>query len=115
MKQLSMLIICGSALLAACSTSMAVPGDCATITLGDQALSADVLVRRTGMAEAEAENMIDGVPFGQRNSEWNGLKKLVEPGDELWFYRDNRAMAGAEGYLLVRECDVVAFVMTTKY
>lgn len=115
MKSFSMLVIAGAALLAACSTSMSAPGDCESITLGDQVISADSLVRQVGVAEAEAEAMKDGVPFGTRNAEWNDLKALIRPGDEIWFYRDNRAMAGAEGYVLVRDCDVVAFVMTTKY
>jgi hypothetical protein len=115
MKQLPMFIICGAALLAACSTSMTVPGDCVSITLGDQTLSPDMLVRQTGVAEAEAESMRDGVPFGERNAEWLQLKNMIKPGDEVWFYRDNHTMAGAEGYLLLRDCDVVAFVMTTKY
>ncbi len=115
MKSLTLFAIVSAALLAGCSTSMSAPGDCDSITLGDQVVSADALVRQVGLAEAEAEAMKDGIPFGSRNAEWNDLKALIQPGDQVWFYRDNRAMAGAEGYVLVRDCDVMAFVMTTKY
>lgn len=115
MRRLSVVLICGVLLTGACTTSMTVPGDCETVTLGERKLSTEMLIKRVGVAEAEAENLRDGVPFGDRNEEWMELKKLIQPGDEVWFYRHNRTMAGAEGYLLVRECDVVAFVMTTKY
>lgn len=99
----------------ACATPMAAPGDCAAIKLDNETIETEALIHEVGVAEVEAKNLRDGVPFGDRHAEWEKLKGELQPGDELWLYRDNRAMAGAEGYLLVRDCEVIAFVMTTKY
>ncbi|MDX1584094.1 MAG: hypothetical protein R3338_10895, partial [Thermoanaerobaculia bacterium] len=89
--------------------------DCASVMIGGETLSSDVLIERVGLARAEHENLRDGVPFGERNEEWENLKSAIEPGDNIWFYRDNRTITGAEGYVVVRDCEVVAFFMTTKY
>lgn len=115
MKELSTLIISSICILAACTTSMSTPADCDRIAIEGETLPGDVLVHRTGVAEAESKNLRDGKPFGDRNHEWEELKAEIEAGDELWLYRDNRTMSGAEGYVLVRNCEVVAFVMTMKY
>ena len=113
-QKISMFAAC-ALLSAACATVQPAGAECSSVRLGDQTLPSEVLIERVGVAEAEARNMRDGVPFGPRNKEWNALKREMIEGDEVWLYRDNRTIAGAEGYVLVRDCEVVAFVMTVKY
>lgn len=48
----------------------------------------------------------DALPFGRINWQWEGLKSVMQPGDELWTYASPpetwRALAGRAGLVVVR-------------
>jgi hypothetical protein len=68
------------------------------------------------VAELEAEHLVDSVPFGFCNGEWEALKAEMLPGDELWRFssppEDWERRMGWEGVALVRDGEVVRFVVT---
>jgi hypothetical protein len=69
-------------------------------------------LRRTAtIEELEAEHLLDGIPFGFCNGEWQALKSKVQPGDEIWTFsspqEDWERMMGWEGIALVREGEIV--------
>lgn len=109
------LLVTALALAASACSTTTVPEECRSIVIAEETLSKDALIQRVGVAEAERQYLDDGVPFGERNAEWEALKESMESGDQLWFYRDNRTIVGAEGFVVVRNCEVVGFFITTKY
>jgi hypothetical protein len=77
------------------------------------------LVRRTTIAEAEAENLVrdsrlgpDPIPFGWANASWSKLLAQVQPGDELWEYdscqEDWDRLMGSSGFVLIRGGQIIA-------
>jgi hypothetical protein len=85
----------------------------------------DWLVKPTTVEEAEAAHMVtakelgpDPVPFGYINADWKALLAQMQEGDELWEFRsppetwDKKHMAGREGIALIRNCEVVAVIVT---
>jgi hypothetical protein len=75
-----------------------------------------LLRRKATVAEWESEFMLDGIPFGFCHREWESLKCMMQPGDEVWFFSsdagDWERMMGWEGMALVRGDEVVDFFLT---
>jgi hypothetical protein len=99
----------------ACRTAYDAPGNCRRIIYGNQELPAKYFTTTVSIEEVERENMINGSPFGNRNGDWAGFRSQVTEGDEIWRYRDIGPLAGAEGYALIRDCEVIAFITSIKY
>jgi hypothetical protein len=76
----------------------------------------EYLRRKATAAEWEAEHLIEGVPFGYCNREWEALKSKMEPGDEIWFWSSDeeswKQMMGWEGMALVRRSEIIDFFLT---
>ena len=76
----------------------------------------DLLRRKATAAEWEAEHLLEGVPFGYCNREWELLKAKMEPGDEIWFWSTDeeswKQMMGWEGMALVRHGEIIDFFVT---
>lgn len=76
----------------------------------------EYLRRKATVPEWEAENLLDGVPFGHCHREWGALKARMEPGDEVWFWSSDeeswRRMMGWEGMALVRRGEIVDYFLT---
>ena len=77
------------------------------------------------VAEVEAKHVVeleddDGtkrrVPFGYCNRDWAELVSLMQDGDELWSYSSSDEswanLAGRMGYVLLRDDEVIAGVLT---
>jgi hypothetical protein len=84
----------------------------------------DWLQKRITIAEAEEANMArtdrlgpDAVPFGFMNREWREFVAKVCEGDELWEFTSPHEtwvdLAGREGIAMVREGEIVAFILTS--
>jgi hypothetical protein len=71
----------------------------------------ELLRRKGSVAEFEAEHMVNGVPFGYCNHDWEALKMKMLPGDELWFWssdpEDWKRLMGWEGIALVRDGEII--------
>ena len=89
--------------------------------------SDDIIIRwlqsQTTIDEAEAANMVkddqlgpDPVPFGFINEEWKELLKQMQEGDELWEFESPpetwENLAGRKGIALIRNCQVIAYIVT---
>jgi len=76
----------------------------------------EYLRRKATVAEWEAEHLVDGIPFGHCNREWEALKAKMEPGDEVWFWSSDeeswKRMMGWEGMALVRRGEIVDSFLT---
>jgi hypothetical protein len=83
------------------------------------------LTNPTTVEEAEAAHMVradalgpDPVPFGYINADWKALLAEMQEGDELWEFKsppetwDKDHMAGRKGIALIRNCKVVAAIVT---
>jgi hypothetical protein len=81
------------------------------------------LQRQTTVEQAEADNMVsdqdlgpDPVPFGFINKEWRELLAQMQEGDELWEFESPpetwENLAGRQGIALIRDCKVVAVIVT---
>lgn len=70
------------------------------------------------LRRVEMEHTVQGRPFGFLHKEWTRLKGSMRPGDELRFYtsedRDWEALAGEEGYVAVRNGEIVAQIITSR-
>ena len=68
--------------------------------------------------QVELEHAVDGKPFGLLHKEWSRLKGSMRLGDELRYYsspwEDWDAFAGEEGYVLVRNGNLVARIVITR-
>jgi hypothetical protein len=75
-----------------------------------------LLRRKSTVAEFEAEQLVDGIPFGYCNREWEALKAKVQPGDEVWFWssdpEDWERFMGWEGIALVRNGEIIDSFIT---
>jgi hypothetical protein len=75
-----------------------------------------LLIRKAAVSEWEAENMVDGLPFGGCNREWVAMLGKMEPGDEVWFWSTDeeswRRLMGWEGMALVRAGEVIDSFLT---
>ena len=76
---------------------------------------------KTSISDAEKQEtatvIVDGtqtaVPFGHINHEWENLKRQYEKGDCIYHYRtDCGPLCGSEGYLLIRNGNVIDWVLT---
>jgi hypothetical protein len=60
----------------------------------------------------------DGVPFGYLNGEWERLKAMMLPGDELWGFCSPpdswQHLAGRAGYALIRNGEVIDCIVTLE-
>jgi len=74
------------------------------------------LQRKATIEELEAEHLVNGIPFGFCNSEWNDLKSKIQAGDELWTFssppEDWDRLMGMEGIALVRGGVIVESFIT---
>jgi hypothetical protein len=74
------------------------------------------LRHRATIPELEADQLIEGVPFGFCNAEWEALKQKMCPGDELWTFssppEDWERRMGFEGIALLRDGEIVDFFIT---
>src|SRR4029078_12158664 len=66
--------------------------------------------RKVTTAEAESATLIDSVPFGAINEEWNKFKGQLRESDELWYFCTPEETwttlfprCGLEGYVIVRD------------
>jgi hypothetical protein len=75
------------------------------------------LSEKVSIAQAEAENMSDGRPFGYLHLKWERLKAHMARGDELWEFRSPPNtwihLMGREGYAVVRNGQIVESLITT--
>lgn len=75
------------------------------------------LVEQVIMENIEHDNLVDGIPFGFMNKEWTEFKTMIQPGDQIWFFNTPinswGALMGQKGYVLIRNCKIVA-KMTTE-
>jgi hypothetical protein len=66
--------------------------------------------------QAEAQNMVDGIPFGASSDSWKRLKDQLQSGDSLWTYcspfESFKALAGRCGIAIVRDGRVVMQLVT---
>jgi len=74
------------------------------------------LTERISFEQAEADNAIDGVPFGAQANKWKAFKLKAQPGDEVWRFSSPpeswRALAGRAGIALVRNGEIVEKFVT---
>jgi hypothetical protein len=66
--------------------------------------------------QAEAQNMVDGIPFGAGSDSWKRLEDSLQSGDSLWAYcspfESFKALAGRCGIAVVRDGRVVMQLVT---
>lgn len=59
--------------------------------------------------------LVESVPFGRQNSEWEEIKQNISPGDCLFHYRSDEEswnkLSGREGYILIRRGRPVAGIL----
>jgi hypothetical protein len=76
------------------------------------------LLRRASVCELEAEHLVNGVPFGFCNTEWEALKAKIQLGDEVWTFsspqEDWDLLMGWEGIALVRAGEIADFFVTAQ-
>jgi hypothetical protein len=76
------------------------------------------LGKEISVEQAEADNMVQGVPFGAMNKEWMQLKRSFQPGDSLWTYCSSpasfKALAGRCGMALVRNGKIINQMTTIE-
>ena len=76
----------------------------------------DFLRRKATIAEWEVERLVNGVPFGFCNNEWQAMKSKMRSTDEIWFWSSDEKsweqMMGTEGMALVRHGEIVDFFVT---
>jgi hypothetical protein len=74
------------------------------------------LDRAISTEQAEAQNLVDGVPFGAESGSWQSLKDSLQSGDSLWTYcsplESFKALAGRCGIAVVRDGRVVMQLVT---
>lgn len=74
------------------------------------------LQSKATVLELEAEQLINGVPFGFCNGEWEALKSAMQTGDEVWRFssptEDWERLMGWEGVALVRSGQIIQCVVT---
>jgi hypothetical protein len=74
------------------------------------------LDKQISVEQAEADNLVQGLPFGAMNDRWKLLKASLQPGDALWTYCSSwesfKALAGRCGIALVRNGKVVNALVT---
>ena len=87
---------------------------CPQSTLERWPIPAAWLIEKVDFEQVESDHMYQGVPFGRMNDEWKELLDQRRDGDQLWSY-DSRQNWGMEGYLLVRDCEVVYNLVTAQY
>ena len=87
------------------------------------ALKWNLITKYGSVKEAEAANMVTDarlgdapVPFGFYNDAWNQLLSTMQDGDELWTFATSEEswehLAGRAGVSLVRDGEIVRFVVT---
>lgn len=93
---------------------------------GDKARSAPVgegnvipkqwLDHTISVEQAEAQNMVDGIPFEASSESWKRLKDSLQSGGILWTYcspsESFKALAGRCGIAVVRDGRVVMQLVT---
>ena len=74
------------------------------------------LDQEISVEQAEAQNMVDGIPFGVNSSAWKRLKDSLQGGGRLWTYCSSyesfKALAGRCGFAIVRDGRVVMQLVT---
>jgi hypothetical protein len=74
------------------------------------------LDQEISVEQAEAKNMVDGIPFGANSSAWKRLKDSLQDGGRLWTYCSSyesfKALAGRCGLAVVRDGRVVMQLVT---
>jgi hypothetical protein len=73
---------------------------------------------RKGMAKREPDEKRRKqlqLPMGFNNDNWERLKRMIEPGDELWEYctskRSWNELTGSAGFELIRNGEVIAEIV----
>jgi len=78
---------------------------------------------KISVEEAEAKNLVEDkrlgdepIPFGFINYQWLNLIESMHEGDELWEFRSPQKswdrFAGREGICVVRDGEVVGYIIT---
>lgn len=79
-------------------------------------MTKELLIRKASRSEWEAEHLVNGVPFGFCNREWEALTSKKNEGDEIWFWSTNQMswdeLMGMEGMALVRGSEIVDWFIT---
>jgi hypothetical protein len=74
------------------------------------------LDRQISVEQAEAQYMVEGVPFGAQAGEWTKLKNSLGADDNLWTYCSSyesfKALAGRCGIAVVHDGKVVRHLVT---
>ena len=59
---------------------------------------------RVSVEQVESNPILDyQQPLSEESAEWKELKQRLQPGDEIWTFRDPRDYKGLRGLLLVRD------------
>lgn len=81
----------------------------------------DWLLRPIPWDEAEARHTYDGVPFGRQAERWKRLVATIEadPKAQLWSFCSppetwtTFPLRGMEGYAVIKEGNIIDFILTT--
>jgi hypothetical protein len=87
----------------------------ASIAQGD-VIPKQWLDQEVSIEQAEAKNMVEGIPFGASSAEWKRLRDSLQGGDSLWTYcspiESFKALAGRCDIAIVRDGRVVMQLVT---
>lgn len=76
------------------------------------------------IAEIESESLVEvshcvdcpQVPFGYANNAWEAFKATAQEGDEIFYFRSDtaswNALAGRQGFALIRKGTIVRTILT---
>lgn len=82
----------------------------------EDSIPAQWLQSKLSLEQVEAQNSVNGVPFGGLSDEWIGLKSQMIAGDEIWTFSSSdeswENLAGRAGIALVRDGHPVVAIVT---
>jgi hypothetical protein len=74
------------------------------------------LKEKVSIEQAEREHLLNGIPFGYINRQWEELKAKMIEGDELWYFETSelswKHLAGRAGYCILRGGKIIDGIIT---